>query len=224
MPREPMDEREKCPTCDGCGQVADDEDHTPWSEWLNLPVKSGAAVILGLVQPLPCPDCGGTGRQPAAPVERVSKPDWIDQAKREIEKLEREVFLGSRYEQATTSTEEGPSLTYDGLAQLYADLRKRTAIYYVLSPFVPVKNTDGQPALYHWADLDAWLLHPDNLPSFREEVGKFGYHSEPFDFQAHARRDLCKTTRCPGQSGLRCPGDPECPVFHPETRKEETQL
>ncbi len=55
-----MDALEKCPTCDGCGQVADDEDHTPWSEWLSLPVKSGAAVILGLVHPLSCPDCGGS--------------------------------------------------------------------------------------------------------------------------------------------------------------------
>lgn len=210
-----MDALEKCPTCDGCGQVADDEDHTPWSEWLSLPVKSGAAVILGLVHPLSCPDCGGTGRRPVPPAKQSNEFDsWCESARHEIEKLEREVFL--RGVTTAMETSEGPSLTFDTLMQLQIDLQKRTAVYYICNPCVPVKNKDGQPALWHWIQLDAWVLHPDNLPSFREEVKKFGHHAEPFDFQAHARRDLCEMTRCPGRPEFKCPGDPECPVFHPE--------
>ena len=51
----------KCPTCDGCGNVADDEDQTPWSFWEALPPGTNAAMVAGLVQPKPCPDCGGIG-------------------------------------------------------------------------------------------------------------------------------------------------------------------
>jgi len=51
----------KCPKCDGCGRIANDDDGTPWTFWENLPVKSAAAVLLGLVQPIPCPECDGDG-------------------------------------------------------------------------------------------------------------------------------------------------------------------
>lgn len=54
---------EKCVTCDGCGRIANDDEHTPWTFWENLPVKSAAAVLMGLVRPIPCPDCGGSGRR-----------------------------------------------------------------------------------------------------------------------------------------------------------------
>ena len=68
---EQMDENDKraamtgklCPTCNGCGLVANDDQQTPWNEWASLPVGgAGAAVVLGLVRPLPCPQCGGSGR------------------------------------------------------------------------------------------------------------------------------------------------------------------
>jgi hypothetical protein len=51
----------KCMTCDGCGKVADDGDQSPWSMWKELPPQSRTAVNLGLVHPMSCPDCGGSG-------------------------------------------------------------------------------------------------------------------------------------------------------------------
>lgn len=51
-----------CSRCDGCGQLADSDDREPWTFWMSLPVKSAAAVLLGLVKPVPCDVCGGTGK------------------------------------------------------------------------------------------------------------------------------------------------------------------
>lgn len=51
----------ECRRCDGCGKVANTENQEPWSAWLELPLKSAHAVVLGLVRPVPCPSCGGTG-------------------------------------------------------------------------------------------------------------------------------------------------------------------
>lgn len=51
----------KCSKCDGCGRIANDEDETPWKFWENLPLKSGAAVIAGVVCPVVCHVCNGTG-------------------------------------------------------------------------------------------------------------------------------------------------------------------
>lgn len=47
----------KCSTCDGCGQVANTDDREPWTAWEDLPPGSDLAVRLGLVRPVPCPDC-----------------------------------------------------------------------------------------------------------------------------------------------------------------------
>lgn len=52
---------EKCGRCDGCGKVANTRRAEPWSAWLNLPLKSAAAVTAGIVRPMTCPACGGTG-------------------------------------------------------------------------------------------------------------------------------------------------------------------
>lgn len=51
-----------CAACDGCGQVADDEDRTPWTAWAHLPPGSDLAVRLGIVKPVQCETCGGTGK------------------------------------------------------------------------------------------------------------------------------------------------------------------
>lgn len=51
-----------CPTCDGCGQVADTDGQEPWTAWTNLPPGSDAAVRIGLVKPIPCPACSELGR------------------------------------------------------------------------------------------------------------------------------------------------------------------
>lgn len=53
----------KCDTCAGCGKIADDEDRTPWKYWLELPLGSSAAVLMGLVKPIICPSCKGTGEE-----------------------------------------------------------------------------------------------------------------------------------------------------------------
>jgi hypothetical protein len=54
---------EKCEKCDGCGQIANDEDGTPWKFWAELPYQSAIAIRLGLVSPIPCPECKGTGKR-----------------------------------------------------------------------------------------------------------------------------------------------------------------
>lgn len=63
----------ECSTCAGCGKIADDDDKTPWKYWEELPPPSNAAVALGIVNPLPCPDCGGTGTDTAGVSEQVSE-------------------------------------------------------------------------------------------------------------------------------------------------------
>lgn len=50
-----------CVRCLGCGQVANSEDAEPWSAWADLPPGSDLAVRAGLVKPVPCPECGGSG-------------------------------------------------------------------------------------------------------------------------------------------------------------------
>ena len=57
-------EYKKCLRCDGCGQIADDDDGTPWRVWLKLPLESSQAVLMGLVKPLLCPACKGKGKIP----------------------------------------------------------------------------------------------------------------------------------------------------------------
>jgi hypothetical protein len=52
---------QKCAKCEGCGKVADTEDQEPWTVWMNLPLRSSLAVLLGLVRPIPCAHCGGEG-------------------------------------------------------------------------------------------------------------------------------------------------------------------
>ncbi len=51
-----------CPRCDGCGQIANSAQGEPWTQWLALPASSRLAITLGLVKPLECPDCQGTGK------------------------------------------------------------------------------------------------------------------------------------------------------------------
>jgi len=46
-----------CPRCKGCGQIADTDQGEPWSDWLDLPLRSSVAVVVGLVRPIPCPAC-----------------------------------------------------------------------------------------------------------------------------------------------------------------------
>lgn len=52
----------ECAGCWGCGRVADSDDAEPWSFWESLSSPSNMAVVMGLVHPVPCPECDGTGR------------------------------------------------------------------------------------------------------------------------------------------------------------------
>lgn len=50
-----------CLACDGCGKVANSEDREPWTAWTSLPPQSQLAITLGLVRPIVCDRCDGTG-------------------------------------------------------------------------------------------------------------------------------------------------------------------
>ena len=58
----------ECPKCDGCGKVATDDDQSPWTRWERLPAGSDFAVRFGVVKPVECPECGGSGTIEPAPV------------------------------------------------------------------------------------------------------------------------------------------------------------
>lgn len=57
--------KRKCSRCWGEGQIADSEEGEPWSMWESLPPGSDLAVRMGIVQPIPCPACGGNGVAPS---------------------------------------------------------------------------------------------------------------------------------------------------------------
>lgn len=54
-----------CTRCNGCGKIANDDEGTPWTDWTSLPLHSAIAVVAGIVQPLTCPLCNGTGKREA---------------------------------------------------------------------------------------------------------------------------------------------------------------
>ena len=56
------EEVNRCERCEGCGQITSDDGGTPWIHWSNLPLSSAGAVLLGVVKPLVCPECNGSGR------------------------------------------------------------------------------------------------------------------------------------------------------------------
>ena len=56
------EEVKRCARCEGCGEIANDDEGTPWSYWKSLPLMSAGAVLAGFVKPLPCPECSGSGR------------------------------------------------------------------------------------------------------------------------------------------------------------------
>ena len=52
-----MDSKDECRRCEGCGQIANSDEGEPWTAWASLPPGSDLAVQLGMVKPIPCPDC-----------------------------------------------------------------------------------------------------------------------------------------------------------------------
>lgn len=52
----------KCERCDGCGKIASSEEGEPWTAWTSMPVNSAIALVMGLVYPVDCPKCHGSGK------------------------------------------------------------------------------------------------------------------------------------------------------------------
>lgn len=63
----------KCTRCEGCGKLADTDEQEPWTAWAKLPLQSSMAVLSGLVKPVLCMVCNGTGR-----VEKTLIPEEED--------------------------------------------------------------------------------------------------------------------------------------------------
>lgn len=55
-----------CQKCVGWKQIANDEEQSAWKYWAELPPPSNLSVQLGLVFPIDCPRCHGTGKEPSA--------------------------------------------------------------------------------------------------------------------------------------------------------------
>lgn len=56
------DDPTACRGCLGSGKVANDDEGAPWPVWEAMVPPTNIAVSLGLVQPVKCERCGGTGR------------------------------------------------------------------------------------------------------------------------------------------------------------------
>lgn len=54
-----------CQRCLGWKRIANSDDGESWKYWAELPSPSNIAVQLGIVHPIACPDCNGTGQEPA---------------------------------------------------------------------------------------------------------------------------------------------------------------
>lgn len=52
-----------CGRCLGCGQIDDGDAGEPWSAWMEMPVQSAVAVVAGIIKPITCPSCGGSGKR-----------------------------------------------------------------------------------------------------------------------------------------------------------------
>lgn len=52
---------EHCFRCEGCGKIANSTDGEAWTHWEGLPESAKLAIRLGIVYPVPCPACDGTG-------------------------------------------------------------------------------------------------------------------------------------------------------------------
>lgn len=63
-----------CQKCLGWKKIANDDDQSSWKHWAELPAPSNIAVTLGMVFPIDCPRCLGSGKEPPA-VDRAARLD-----------------------------------------------------------------------------------------------------------------------------------------------------
>lgn len=61
-----------CQKCLGWKKIANDDEQSSWKHWAELPPPSNLAVQVGMVFPIDCPRCQGSGREPSA-VDRQSR-------------------------------------------------------------------------------------------------------------------------------------------------------
>lgn len=54
-----------CQRCLGWKKIANSDDGESWKYWAELPSPENLAVQLGVVFPIDCPRCQGTGREPS---------------------------------------------------------------------------------------------------------------------------------------------------------------
>lgn len=61
-----------CPRCVGCGKLADSEDNEAWVYWIPpyLNPPENLAVVMGIVKPIDCHDCAGTGKIEVPEIKR----------------------------------------------------------------------------------------------------------------------------------------------------------
>lgn len=63
-----------CQKCLGWKQIANDDDQSSWKFWAELPPPSNLAVQVGMVFPIDCPRCQGSGKEPTA-ADRAARLD-----------------------------------------------------------------------------------------------------------------------------------------------------
>lgn len=63
-----------CQKCLGWKHIANDDAQTSWKHWAELPPPENLAVQLGMVFPIVCPRCKGSGIEPSA-AERSARLD-----------------------------------------------------------------------------------------------------------------------------------------------------
>ena len=67
------DMSDECTQCRGCGKVANSDKQEAWTYWTELPPGSDLAVRTGLIKPITCPRCGGSGNKPTPPDARADE-------------------------------------------------------------------------------------------------------------------------------------------------------
>lgn len=59
-----MNDFTPCTKCGGCGRGANTDGQEPWTQFERLPPGSDFVVRIGLIKPMECPACKGTGGNP----------------------------------------------------------------------------------------------------------------------------------------------------------------
>lgn len=52
-----------CGRCEGCGRIANMEPMLPWTHYMKTGMDRAGPATFGVLRPVPCPECQGTGRK-----------------------------------------------------------------------------------------------------------------------------------------------------------------